>query len=236
MGIRGLTRLLRERCVEGVVGYTSPPYSGSTTTVAVDASIFMHAYRAIYRRPEIGLARQIRFYRNHGIAPVYVWDGNRVVGKLGWQPWRGRCRWQASRDLLDRLGIASVQASGEADPVIADLAERGIVDHVHSSDSDMIARGCPTLVTSYRGISTVYHLPTILRELDWTHSQLVDNCLLLGCDYHGYRLPRSQYHLLERREKDLGPLAQYRSFLTNRERVEVKPTVLDGITDTMLGL
>lgn len=199
MGIRGLTRWLRERCPRGVTW--SPDLATlygerGPTPVAVDVSIFL--YRWSYRgHPARGLYRQLTEYQRLGLAPVYVWDGRRPHYKHPPAP-RHSTRPQVRayptqaaaqiRGLLQDLEVTSVQAPGEADLVLAGLSRSGQVAVIHSDDSDMIVRGCTETITHAGGGGYWhYHLPTLLQELGWSLETLVRTSVLMGCDYHHLR-------------------------------------------------
>lgn len=98
------------------------------------------------------------------------------------------------RDLVKQLfyacGVLSLNASGEADNVLAYFARRGELDAIISNDLDFLARGVATLLVpeSYAlpGDSsgwTQYDLATILDISELSYNQFVAVCVLMGCDY-----------------------------------------------------
>jgi 5'-3' exonuclease len=98
------------------------------------------------------------------------------------------------RDLCKQLcyacGVLCLNATGEADDVLAYLAHNGTFDAVISSDLDLLARGVHTLLVpqtwSMPGDSdgwVSYFLPTILRKVSFNYDQFVEMCVLMGSDY-----------------------------------------------------
>jgi len=95
-----------------------------------------------------------------------------------------------SKQLFYACGILSLNASGEADNVLAYFERRGYIDAVISNDMDLLARGVETLYVpeSYTlpGEDTGwvrYSLSDILRTVSLTYTQFVEMCVLMGCDY-----------------------------------------------------
>jgi len=89
------------------------------------------------------------------------------------------------KELLTLMGIPYVEAPEEADPQCVYLVNKKIADGVGSEDMDILTFGTKKL---YRNISSTgkvveYDLDIILKELEMTHLQFIDMCILLGCDY-----------------------------------------------------
>jgi flap endonuclease-1 len=96
----------------------------------------------------------------------------------------------AVKQLLYACGVLSLNASGEADDVLAHFARRGEIAAVVSNDLDMLARGVQTLLVpdNYalpgdEGGWIQYDLGAILRSVDFTYEQFVEMCALMGSDY-----------------------------------------------------
>lgn len=98
------------------------------------------------------------------------------------------------RDLCKQLcyacGVLCLNATGEADDVLAHLAHKGTFKAVVSSDLDLLARGVKTLLVPQTwsmpgdGDGWVqYTLPSILRNVHFTYDQFVEMCVLMGSDY-----------------------------------------------------
>jgi 5'-3' exonuclease len=99
------------------------------------------------------------------------------------------------RDLCKQLcyaaGVISINATGEADDVLAHLTRKGVFAAVVSSDLDMLARGVENLfVPSLQSMPgdndgwTAYNLPTILRHVSFSYDQFVQMAVLMGSDYN----------------------------------------------------
>ena len=98
----------------------------------------------------------------------------------------------SDKDLIKQLlygaGVLFISASGEADDILGLLARTNRVDAVVSTDTDMLARGVPTLIypeVPDISVLTEIHTEKILTLLDLTYEQFIDACVLMGTDYTG---------------------------------------------------
>ena len=93
------------------------------------------------------------------------------------------------KQFLYACGVLSLNASGEADNVLAYFSRKGWISAVLSSDFDLLARGVETLLVpdgnSLPGSSgwKQYTLSTMLLLSDTTYDQFVEMCVLMGSDY-----------------------------------------------------
>lgn len=98
------------------------------------------------------------------------------------------------RDLVKQLfyacGVLSLNATGEADNVLAYFARRGEFDAIITNDLDFLARGVEHLLVpnayAVPGDSDgwkEYRLSEILRISGLSYNQFVEMCVLMGCDY-----------------------------------------------------
>ncbi len=97
------------------------------------------------------------------------------------------------KSLLDFYGIAYVEAYGEADGMLSQLCNEGIIDAVISDDSDLLAFGCNKLLRNfdvYKDEILEYRIEYILDNLGLSYSQFLDMCILMGTDFNE-RLRRS---------------------------------------------
>lgn len=88
--------------------------------------------------------------------------------------------------LIHSYGVSSYDAIGEADVTCAALVNSGKAYACLSEDMDLFVYGCKR-VLRYLSLlnSTVieYHLECILDELDMTHCEFKQICIISGCDY-----------------------------------------------------
>ena len=97
----------------------------------------------------------------------------------------------AVKQLLYAAGVLFINASGEADDLIAALYRKGDITAVISTDMDMLPRGIGRLIvpeTPDSSILTCIHLNRILSTLSLTYDQFVTACILMGTDYSGRSL------------------------------------------------
>jgi flap endonuclease-1 len=95
-----------------------------------------------------------------------------------------------SKQLFYACGVLSLNASGEADNVLAYFAKHGYIDAVISNDMDLLARGVERLYVpdlyTLPGDTTgwsCYSLSTLLSTVSLSYKQFVEMCVLMGCDY-----------------------------------------------------
>ena len=95
-----------------------------------------------------------------------------------------------SKQLFYACGVLSLNASGEADNVLAYFAKHGFIDAVISNDMDLLARGVehlyvPDLYTLPGDTSgwSCYSLSKLLSSVSLSYTQFVEMCVLMGCDY-----------------------------------------------------
>jgi hypothetical protein len=90
------------------------------------------------------------------------------------------------KQLLYAAGVLFLNASGEADDLLAALYKKGDVTAVISTDMDMLPRGIGRVIipeTADAAILTSVSLDSILRILSLTYEQFVAACVLMGSDY-----------------------------------------------------
>ena len=97
---------------------------------------------------------------------------------------------EKAKQLMYACGILSLNASGEADNVLAYLAKRGVIQAVISNDFDLLARGVENLLVpeafALPGDSSgwaQYSLSNILKAVHFEYEQFLEMSVLMGCDY-----------------------------------------------------
>jgi 5'-3' exonuclease len=99
------------------------------------------------------------------------------------------------RDLCKQLcyaaGVVSINATGEADDVLAHLTRKGVFAAVISCDLDMLPRGvenlCVPSLWSMPGDDDGwihYNLPAILTHVGFSYDKFVEMAVLMGSDYN----------------------------------------------------
>lgn len=87
-------------------------------------------------------------------------------------------------ELLTYLGFHVIYSLGEAENTCAQLQKNGCVNYAYSDDMDLFPLGCSKILRNATKQSfTLIHLDKVLEILNITFSQLVDLCILCGCDY-----------------------------------------------------
>lgn len=94
------------------------------------------------------------------------------------------------KQFLYSCGVLSLNASGEADNVLAYFSRKGWIAAVLSSDFDLLARGVENLIMPETNCAVPgssewkqYTLSSILKFSDMTYCQFVEMCVLMGSDY-----------------------------------------------------
>lgn len=89
-------------------------------------------------------------------------------------------------NLCKALHISFYMAKQEAESLCSYLCNIGKVDAVVTEDSDVMAYGCRTWISSidFNGDCLRVDKNNILDALNWTYEQLVDFCIMCGTDYN----------------------------------------------------
>lgn len=91
------------------------------------------------------------------------------------------------KDLIRAYGATYYDAPGEADELCALLVLKKIVWACLSEDMDMFVYGCSRVIRYFSLINhsiVLYSMKDILKELDMTHENFKDICILSGTDYN----------------------------------------------------
>ncbi len=86
---------------------------------------------------------------------------------------------------LLELGVPCIRAAGEGESLCAALCAEQRVVAVVSTDTDLLAMGCPLVLTEISGTEcTGWRLDLILKALNLTQDQFRDWCVMAGCDFN----------------------------------------------------
>jgi flap endonuclease-1 len=95
------------------------------------------------------------------------------------------------RSIAEGLGIPSLKAEHEGEMLCAQLALKGKVSGVWSSDTDNYAMGTPIMITGFDGYGAgkttlvkIVSTAHILHGLEINQIQLREFCVMCGCDYN----------------------------------------------------
>lgn len=89
------------------------------------------------------------------------------------------------KEILRMVGIPIVESAHEADSECAYLQKNKLADFVASDDLDILAFGCTKLIRFIGNEKkmVLINKDILLNDLNLTHEQFVDFCIMLGCDY-----------------------------------------------------
>ena len=94
------------------------------------------------------------------------------------------------KKVLQLLGVSYINSPGEAEGYASELCRLKYVDYVISEDMDCLPFNCRYLVRNCidRSIKitdtiSIFDLDKILYDLEITHDQFIELCILCGCDY-----------------------------------------------------
>lgn len=95
---------------------------------------------------------------------------------------------KACKELFDLMGVAYVQAPEEAEAQCVELVKSGRCYAVGSEDSDVLPFGGAVLLKKLTFCSGKTHaieikLQDVLRQLNLGRTELIDLCIMLGCDF-----------------------------------------------------
>lgn len=209
MGIKSLHKWLSWVC--------SPPESVdwshfTGTALGVDALGFLYKAKQENKSPLEEIASLILLLKSHQIQPIFVFDGKSPSEKHATCAARRRQRERLSdmarkvctiqidernhvKQLLYASSCLSVNASEEADSVLAFMMRQGWIAGILSMDMDFLPRGCQNLLVPYKSTWQHYRLSSILHESKLAFSQFMDLCLGLGTDYNPH-IPTLSYQRL----------------------------------------
>lgn len=92
--------------------------------------------------------------------------------------------------LLKLMGISYIHPNGEAEAYASELCRKGYVDYVLTEDMDTLPYGCPKLIRDCidsslrrKDIVSIFTYDKLTKDLEITHEQFVEFCILCGCDY-----------------------------------------------------
>lgn len=201
MGITKLADLIRSDAPDAISYKDITDYTGKV--IALDTSIVVNQFRAAtpLLSPLTGLFFRTLTFLEHGIKPVFVFDGKppgekkAVLEKRAQTAGRNYSNWTGTASsqtkeclqLLRYLGVPVIQAPGDAEALCAQLVREGTVHAVASEDMDTLPFGANILIRQLNAKKDSevieYSLPKLLEKLQIGHKEFVDLCILLGCDY-----------------------------------------------------
>lgn len=91
------------------------------------------------------------------------------------------------KKLATYLGLAVMQADGEAETMCSYMCVKGLVDAVLTEDTDVLAYGTPIFLskidTREETVQCIY-FNELIEELSFTPEQFKDFCIMCSCDYN----------------------------------------------------
>jgi len=91
------------------------------------------------------------------------------------------------KEVLKAMGIPVIESLEESDSQCALLTKSDIAYGVGTEDMDILTFGSKKLLrnisSSKKNEIVEYDLQKVLDELNYTHDEFIDLCILLGCDY-----------------------------------------------------
>ena len=113
------------------------------------------------------------------------------------------------RDILSNLGFPTFLSKTDGEKLCCSLYIEGKVNAVYSGDSDCIPYGCFDFYCQILNSDNIkyfehYNIIKLLKLMDITYEQLIDICILSGCDYNKRVRgcsPKKSYELIKKYEK-----------------------------------
>jgi flap endonuclease-1 len=200
MGIRGLTGWIAWATPTSIQLPTWEDFAGAR--IGVDVLGLLYKSKAQSRDPIVYLATFLAACKKYSITPVPVFDGKPPESKR--KTIKSRTVTTTARptiyltsderdtakQLCYACGVSPLNASGEADNVLAYFMKTGYVKAIISNDMDLLARGVETLIVP-EGYTLPgdpagwkqYTLSHILNTVQLSYGQFVEMCILMGSDY-----------------------------------------------------
>lgn len=86
--------------------------------------------------------------------------------------------------MCENMGMAVINSHTEAEKTCSMLCHEKQVDMVLSEDTDVLAYNTPVIISKLSmGECTLINMNDVLRELELTHEQFIDMCIVCGSDY-----------------------------------------------------
>jgi 5'-3' exonuclease len=222
MGVRGLLGWI-QCLLRGLPAVTPDWAAYKGKKIGIDILGFLYRAKSRRQSTVLYIARLIAAFRRCGMIPVPVFDGRPPPEKQSLLDSRRytenhlqheddattlqtqslslsqstTCFTGEEREFIKQLlyvcGVAPLNASGEADNVLAYLAKTGEIAAVISHDMDLLVRGVETLWVpdSYalpgdRGGWATYSCSNLCERASLSYIEFVTMSVLMGCDYtHG---------------------------------------------------
>ena len=95
------------------------------------------------------------------------------------------------KNLLTLMGVSYIHPEvGEGEGYASELCRIGYVDYVLTEDMDTMAYACPKLIRNCidkslkrKDIVSIFDYNRLINDIELTHEQFLDFCILCGCDY-----------------------------------------------------
>jgi len=93
------------------------------------------------------------------------------------------------KQLLDILNIKYFDAKGEADYLCCKLSKLNLVDACLTEDMDFLLLGAPIIINfKKKGLVNYLDKEYIINKFNFTENQFIELCLILGSDYHKFKI------------------------------------------------
>jgi len=127
--------------------------------------------------------------------------------------------------LFELMNVPYIQAEYEADALCAKLYKERIITTCLSDDMDILTLGCGSMIKIQEGKIYEFNLNHINKKLGYTQDQLIDLCIMFGCDYlqHSVRLDCDTiYELIKKYGSILDILSSNKHEVLNMNNSNVK--------------
>ena len=105
----------------------------------------------------------------------------RHVEQLRRQVWKPSPEYvQSVKEWLSDQGATIHVAEDEADPLLVQLEQKGVIAHILGNDSDLLTLGARSLLRPYGGRATWLYRPHMMQHFDCTEAQWEDFMYLCG--------------------------------------------------------
>ena len=115
------------------------------------------------------------------------------------------------KEIVKHLGMAVMQADGEAETMCAYMCIKGMVDGVLTEDTDVLAYGTPIFLCKFdckNETVMVIEYNNLINQLELNSLQFKDFCIMCACDYNDrIKLPQKNP---EKRQTGIGPAKAYK--------------------------
>ena len=128
------------------------------------------------------------------------------------------------KEFLNDMKVPYITANGEAEMLCSDLCKNNKVDYVLSSDSDILAYGCPQSIfniNSQSQLIDIINYEELLEKMELNKDEFLDLCIMFGTDYNKniFKVgPETSFNLIKK-HRNIDNIIEHDISILNHKKV-----------------